>query len=85
MERLGGIDIGLPISDSRPKMNGCLALGGSRSNDRVTIDCHRENEAVVVISMLADHIHPAWRGGNPARLPVIGFGELFRDVVTEFG
>src|SRR6476660_3224315 len=36
-------------------------------DNAVAIDCHRQNEAVVVVDVFADDVDAAWGGGDPLR------------------
>ena len=51
----------------------------------VTLDGHGQHEAVIVIGVLADKVHPAGCGGEPAWRPSIRLfefpGSLFRQFV----
>ena len=47
-----------------------------RGHDGVKFDRHRQHETVVVISVFADDIDAAGRGGDPARRAAKGFDEL---------
>src|SRR6266481_7948234 len=68
---------------AEPDLPGAVG-GRSGGDDRVAVNRHGEDEAVVVIGVLADDVDAARGGGNPLRWPAIELFEPVCDVSTKF-
>ncbi len=53
-------------------------------HDGITLDGHRQHEAIVVIGVFADDVDAAGRGDDPTRRTAVGFGKLLCYVGGEF-
>ena len=59
-----------------------MVVARGQRDPRRTLDRRWQNESVVVIGMLTDHVHAAWRTRDERRAPAKATLELAQQVVV---